>query len=273
MVKYNKQNVESFFKNQILPSFAQEAHPGLIRTFDKNLFELEIIMKIIEQSNKKDKPVIVDFGCGLGINLMILSKYFGCECIGIDRYEEFDESHGREVGSTNQVIERLNHFQVQIIEANPVNFKTYECVADIVTSFDVIEHFNFPPTQYLNNMIESLKSGGYILVGTPNQAHIFNRIKLLFGKNVWEDFDYWITYSPFYGHVRELLTSELRVLFKKINLHDNKVYQSSYPLFSRLKTKMPIVLAKLIYGVCKIPFLIFPNFNYYNLIVSKKTSK
>ena len=39
-------------------------------------------------------------------------------------------------------------------------------------------------------MLKSLKVGGNILVGTPNQAHIFNRIKLLMGKNVWEDFEY-----------------------------------------------------------------------------------
>jgi SAM-dependent methyltransferase len=247
-----------------------EARPGLIRTFDKNIYEIEIILKTLNESKSKNRPVIIDYGCGLGINLMILSKLFNCSCIGIDRFDEFDEKHDRQVGNTNQVIERLKNYGVDIIIANPVSFESVNQSADIVTSFDVIEHFNFPPTEYLSSMLNSLKVGGSILVGTPNQAHIFNRIKLLFGKNVWEDFEYWMNYNPFYGHVRELLTSELKMVIVKMGLKDYKMYQSTYPLYSRLKSMLPKNISRLLYGCVRLIFVLFPNFNYYNLIVAKK---
>ena len=75
-----------------------------------------------------------------------------------NRFDEFDEKHAREVGTTNQVIDRLKEYGVDIIKANPVSYQSDYRSADIVTSFDVIEHFNFPPTEYLSNMLKSLKS-------------------------------------------------------------------------------------------------------------------
>ena len=271
MIVFSKSKVEKFFHSDILVTFPKEARSGLIRTFDKNLYELEIIVKTLNMSEGKDRPLIIDYGCGLGINLLILSKLFNCSCIGIDRFDEFDEKHAREVGNTSQVIERLNNYGVHIIKANPVSYQSDAHLrADIVTSFDVIEHFNFPPIDYLSNMLKSLKIGGSILVGTPNQAHIFNRIKLLFGKNVWEDFDYWMNFNPFYGHVRELLTSELKMVIEKMGLNDYNMYQSSYPLYSRLKAKLPRSISKMVYGLAQIVFFLFPNFNYYNLIAAKK---
>jgi SAM-dependent methyltransferase len=270
MIIFSKSKVEDFFHSDILVTFPKEARPGLIRTFDKNIYEIEIVIKTLNKAEAKDKPVIIDYGCGLGINLLILSRLFNCSCIGIDRFDEFDEKHAREVGTTNQVIDRLKEYGVDIIKANPVSYQSDYRSADIVTSFDVIEHFNFPPTEYLSNMLKSLKVGGSILVGTPNQAHIFNRIKLLFGKNVWEDFDYWMNYNPFYGHVRELLKSELKMVIEKMGLNDYEMYQSSYPLYSRLKSKLPKSISKIIYGFSQIIFVLFPNLNYYNLIAAKK---
>ncbi|BFG70363.1 hypothetical protein KACHI17_12440 [Sediminibacterium sp. KACHI17] len=270
MLKFNKKEVELFFYNEILSSFSKEAQPGLIRTFDKNIYEIEIIIKILNNAGKTENPTIIDFGCGLGINLMILSKYFNCKCIGLDRYDEFDEIHAREVGTTNQVVSRLQQFGVEVIPSNPITYKFENEIADVVTSFDVIEHFNFPPNEYLANMINAVRTGGHIMVGTPNQAHIFNRIKLLFGRNVWEDFDYWMNYNPFYGHVRELLTWELKKVIESMGLKHYTIHQSSYPLYSRLKMKFPRPIANVFYNIGKVIFLLFPNLNYYNLIAARK---
>lgn len=270
MFKFSKKELESYFYSDILVTFPEEARPTLIQTFDKNIFEIEKIIRTLNDSGVKDRPVVIDYGCGLGINLMILAGFFNCTCIGIDRFDEFDERHDRQVGNTNQVVKRLETFGVDVIVANPVSYELISQIADIVTSFDVIEHFNFPPTEYLSRMLNSLKVGGSILVGTPNQAHIFNRIKLLCGRNVWEDFDYWMKYSPFYGHVRELLTSELKMVIMHMGLKDYHIYQSTYPLYSRLKMIFPKMLSSIIFSLVKLVFVLFPDFNYYNLIVAKK---
>ena len=78
MIKFSKSKIESFFHSEILVTFPSNAKPGLIRAFDKNLFELEIIIKTLNNSEVKDRPIIIDYGCGLGINLLILSKLFNC---------------------------------------------------------------------------------------------------------------------------------------------------------------------------------------------------
>jgi cyclopropane fatty-acyl-phospholipid synthase-like methyltransferase len=272
MINYDKKNLKLFFKNVILPTFEKDAHFGLLNTFEKNLFEVKAIVDTLNRMHLDRQPVIIDFGCGLGINLMILSKYYGFKCIGIDRYEEFQDSHKREVGSTIQVIDRLEKFDVEIIPKNPVTFRFDFPIGDVSTSFDVIEHFNFPPIEYLNNMVSSLNDGGYVLVGTPNQAHIFNRIKLLFGFNVWEDFQYWLKHNPFYGHVRELTTNELKFVIQSINLKVVKVLNTSYPFNNRIKNKFPFVVATILNLLVNLLFFLNPKLNYYNLVISKKNN-
>jgi len=268
---FNKKNVTEFFINNVLKSFPEKSRSGLLHNFDKNLFEIETIIKLKNTHNiSTNRPVIADFGCGLGINLIILSKYFNFNCIGIDRYDEFEPIRDREVGSKSDVISRLESYDIKVYNENPVTFKLKETNLDFVTSFDVIEHFNFSPSDYINNMISSLNVEGYILVGTPNQVHIYNRIKVFFGKNIWEDFDYWFNSNIFYGHVRELTTKELKsVLYSPILLF-YKNYTSSYPILARLRNYLPLYLAKIIYTFIKIIFLLNPNLNYYNLSVSKK---
>ena len=76
-----------FLENKILPTFNEAAHNGIRNMFNKNLFEINIIVNKCQNNSK----IIYDFGCGTGINLMILSSVFGFKCFGIDRGEEFSE--------------------------------------------------------------------------------------------------------------------------------------------------------------------------------------
>jgi len=101
-----------------------------------------------------------------------------------------------------------------------------------------------------------------MLIGTPNQAHIFNRIKLLFGKNIWEDFDYWFNNKIFYGHVRELTTNELISIPLSMGLNNIKIYSSSYPLIYRLKSVTIYKILNYIFSSI--------NLNYYNLVIAQK---
>jgi 2-polyprenyl-3-methyl-5-hydroxy-6-metoxy-1,4-benzoquinol methylase len=253
--------IYNYFKEEILPTFSISAQNGLNNMFYKNLFEIK---HIINQCNLdvSNNFKIMDFGCGLGINLMILSGLFGFECYGVDRGEEFSSEHNREVGNINQLENRLTKFGVKFINHDPTTEFESHLRVDVVTSFDVIEHFNFSPIVYLLNMQKSLKPGGSLLIGTPNQAHIYNRYKLLFGNNIWEDFEYWYNCKIFYGHVRELTTKELIQIPKKMQFINTRIFSSSYPLIYRLKSK-------LIYRILNFIFSFF-NLNYYNLVIATK---
>jgi len=254
--------IKQFFELEILPTFNESAHSGLRNMLHKNIFEIKNIVKVVSTNEDISQPKIMDFGCGLGLNLMILSGLFQYECYGIDRGEEFSNEHNREVGNISQLETRLNKFGVIFIKQDPTISFIKDLKVDIVTSFDVIEHFSFSPKVYLANMLNSLNKKGFLLIGTPNQAHVFNRVKLLFGENIWEDFEYWYNNKVFYGHVRELTTNELRSIPESLELSNIKMYSSSYPLIYRLRS---FILYKLLNSI----FSIF-NLNYYNLVIAQK---
>lgn len=95
-------------------------------------------------------------------------------------------------------------------EALPFNDGSF----DWVTYTDVIEHHAFSPRRVLAEIRRVLADGGRILVTTPNHASIYNRMSLLLGRSVNDDFvHYFETCADrdFYpGHHREYTKKELR---------------------------------------------------------------
>ena len=85
---------------------------------------------------------------------------------------------------------------------------------DFVTYLDVIEHHAFSPRRVLQDIHRVLAPGGYIVVTTPNHSSLYNRLSLLAGRSVLDDFDsYFDTcadMTTYPGHHRELTRDELR---------------------------------------------------------------
>jgi SAM-dependent methyltransferase len=54
---------------------------------------------------------------------------------------------------------------------------------DSVIACEVIEHLNFNPLPFFQEVNRVLKPGGYFYIGMPNQAHIVERIKLALGRS------------------------------------------------------------------------------------------
>jgi SAM-dependent methyltransferase len=254
----NSKKFEHVFQ-EILRSFPEKARGGMLRNLGKHQFEItNIVSRISDWSVPKIK--VIDFGCGVGINLILLKMLFNFECIALDRYVEFSDHFEREVGTKQTVIDRLKAFGVQVFEVDPVAGTLPDVCenADLVTSFDVIEHFCFSPARYLERMRYCLKSNGAIVVGTPNQVHLKNRLKCLFGKNIWEDFQYWSTCENFFGHVRELTPDELLYLMSQFS-RDVRLNYSTYPL-ADVKGGF---IKQIFVLVAKLILKLVPKFNYY----------
>jgi SAM-dependent methyltransferase len=85
---------------------------------------------------------------------------------------------------------------------------------DFVTYTDVMEHHSFSPKRVLQEIHRVLAPGGRVIVVTPNHASIYNRLKLLFGGSVNDDFDYFFDTCAderiYDGHHREYTRAELR---------------------------------------------------------------
>jgi 2-polyprenyl-3-methyl-5-hydroxy-6-metoxy-1,4-benzoquinol methylase len=229
---------DNFYDNYLYSIFDEKHHRQLEVDKFKHKFEIENILSCLKENGGES---VIDIGCGAGVNQIILSKLYGIKCTVIDRFEEFNPEHNRTAGDTDRVIKRLNEHSIKVIVGSyaDIDFSDMESSFDVVTSFDVIEHLNHRPKLFLDILNKLRNPEGRVLMGTPNQQHIMNRIKSVFGKNTWEDFDIWFECENFYGHVRELLPSELLKIGNLYNKDssnvDVKILSSNYPFQFRLK--------------------------------------
>ncbi len=95
---------------------------------------------------------------------------------------------------------------------------------DLIVFAEVIEHLYTSPEQVLNCLRRLLRSGGRILVQTPNAAALKKRLKLLAGKNPYELIRLDRT-NP--GHFRELTVRDLRRYAKLCGFEVEELWMDS----------------------------------------------
>jgi SAM-dependent methyltransferase len=92
---------------------------------------------------------------------------------------------------------------------------------DFATYTDVVEHHPFSPKRVLAEIHRILVPGGRLILATPNHASIYNRIKLLFGASVNDNFDYFFNTNAdaqtYDGHHREFTRAEIRSALEQTN--------------------------------------------------------
>ena len=94
---------------------------------------------------------------------------------------------------------------------------------DVVCALDIIEHLG-NPRDLLNIAGRQLRAGGMLVILTPNEAHLANRLNLLLGKSVNKDAEYlfW-NIGEYRSHIKEYTVDEMqRILrlagFQNINI-------------------------------------------------------
>ncbi len=266
MKKYSQKLASEFdllFDKDLLEKFPIRSHPGIKNNKGKYRFELERIASALDSCNAVKVPAIMDVGCGFGVNLIMSKLLWEVEAVGLDRFDEFNDIYDREVGSRSVVINRMKSVGIMVKEldiiSNPFDFEPFKF--EVISNFDVIEHFTFSPILFLKKMFDSLAFGGTLLVGTPNQVHLRNRVRCLLGKNTWEDFDYYINTEVFYGHVREFTPNEFRLICETMSQRVS-IHYSTYPLsYSASIAKNQF--SKLFFIISDYVIRMFPTLNYY----------
>lgn len=105
-------------------------------------------------TEKREKPKLLDFGCGTGINLVHFSKYF--EAYGMDSSVDAI-GFCLKRGLKNV---RLFNFE-KINEDNP-----FQIQFDVITLLDVLEHLD-DEAKYLSLFSHWLKESGILLITVP----------------------------------------------------------------------------------------------------------
>lgn len=202
----------------------------------------QIFLSLLSESYDK----ILDVGCGKGYFTYVSAKEKKIKhSYGCDVYDEFQKDE------IAPFVERAEYAQ---IENNILPFRDNEF--DLVFSVDVIEHivddFNF-----VREKIRVCRSGGKVIIGTPNRwriANIFLKIigRLKYPRRMGRD-----TYGDVI-HIREYSKKDLISLLQK----ENKINQNSLeiipcwygiPALNLGVDKMPRALE----GICNFWFVGF----------------
>lgn len=150
---------------------------------------------------------ILDIGIGYGFLDIFLKEDFGLDVAGMEIEENIPsycllaESHGIPI-----IPGELSKKQCSIADNS----------FDIVIFSEVIEHLRISPLKVLLEIKRILKSGGRLLLTTPNMARLTNILRLVMGRNIVEEFpddDSQLNHiTDRMTHIREYTMNELRLL-------------------------------------------------------------
>lgn len=183
---------------------ADAAYPEWVRSSVSAAGTKLRVLRHMLASARSEKPALLDVGAQVGAMAAYAAR-LGFRVAAVDypnyarRFGAILKPHGVDYHSCD-------------IAREPLPFA--DVTFDFVTYMDVIEHHSFSPKRVLLEIFRVLRPGGQVIITTPNHASIYNRISLLAGRSVNDDFRYFFedcAARDFYpGHHREYTRRDLR---------------------------------------------------------------
>ncbi len=175
---------ESYYQNK-------SVHYGIGHT------RLNRIMSLVGRDPGR---TVLDIGCASGY-LGKLIKDLGNHVDGV-------EVSAAAADEARKKLDTVYVFDIEQEWPEDIAHNTY----DLMLCTEVLEHV-FDPAQVLRSASQLLKSGGSIIISTPNFMSWMNRVKFLFGRFEYADqgvFDF--------GHIRFFTYAYLKKVLKENNL-------------------------------------------------------
>ena len=174
--------------------------------------KVQILRYVREKARANgSSPRLLDIGAQVGSFALYAAK-LGCRVAALD-YGFYAKIYGR-IAADHGV-----DYRECDLSSQPLPFAGD--AFDFVTYTDVIEHHAFSPRRVLQEIHRVLVPGGCVVVITPNQASIYNRLALLAGASVYGDFDHFfdrcLDSDVYPGHHHEFTKSELTTALERTN--------------------------------------------------------
>ena len=233
---------------------------------DNNLNKyIIIISQLAKQHSPKSKVLSIGSGpCDLEA---ILSK-LGYDITAVDDLKERWHLIGKNRERIKYFAKRMN---IKLMSQPVQIIKGKENYFDAVLLIDIIEHLHRSPRDLLNYSISSLKTGGLLLIGTPNSVALAKRVKVLLGKTnyVSANLFYW-SIGEYRSHVREYTKSELKQVLSYHNLTVVNSKMRNILTDMTDMTNQGAFFQKIIVKTYKLISGLYPNFRDTIVISGKK---
>lgn len=220
---------------EVAEQFGEPARSTILfENWIKHLFELQLIRDVLPEAG-----TLVDVGGGLGVNLICLRRlgYRG-RLILIDRFAEYDASNRMGAQERGRAI--AAEHRVEILESEfwpTLDLPVADSQADVVTSFDVVEHLPGNPLQHIGEIQRTLRAGGTFILGAPNASSLMKRVDLAVrGRHPYAHFEDWMR-APYHEHYREYTPSEYREILTRTGFRVTRQLMSSAVPLSRARNR------------------------------------
>lgn len=253
----------------LLETYSSKARPSILNEKAKYYAELTVVVDVLNAlpRGRSSRFKFLDVAGGSGNFAWLVKDLFDLDVFMVDRQTEFAPELGRVMGDSDGVVQRMSKKEITFAAVDPVSgdfLKDKDF--DVIVNFDVIEHLSCGVPLFVEKLSRKLTDTGYLIISTPNQVHLLNRMKSLLGKNTWEDYEYYMSCDQFFGHIRELTLSEFKDLISvtcaPIRVFGRSHQLNKYGTIGRKKL-FPLVVGKLF------DFL-FPFFAYQLFSISQR---
>ena len=225
---------------EILTSVANRYPESLRQSYlddvSRSSFQIGLVKKLVAIEN----PQVADLGGGTSLFSA------GCAAVGmkvtlIDDFQ--DEGYKSDAVSKSLSIHR--ELGVSVISRNVVEqgIDLPRDTFDAITTFDSMEHWHHSPKKLFHQVVDSLRPGGWFILGVPNCVNLRKRIAVPLGRGKWSQMKYWYEAEVFRGHVREPDVDDLRYIARDMGLTDVKILGRNWLGYCnpRLRKIMPLI--------------------------------
>lgn len=158
---------------------------------------------------------VLDFGCGACFLAAVLQR-MGFSCAG---WDDLNDYWHRQRDNFQRILDFVRWAGVDLHVADHSRCPFERESFDMVMAHGVIEHLHDSPRRILNDLLELVRSGGYLFITVPSAVNIRKRIGVLLGRTNYPPFDsyYWYP-GTWRGHVREYTRDDLARLARNLGL-------------------------------------------------------
>ena len=177
-------------------------HEGyLVEMRERYIFLLDRMGRDLSRGDR-----VLDAGSSPGLFTQLM-RGAGYEASGIDLHP--DKRFPPAVGNTEMNL--FLDLGIPVVKSDIVNepFPFRNEAFDAVMMNETIEHLFGSPLPCMKEIRRVLKPGGLLYMTTPNVSQLANRIKFLFGQNIYTPVEVLVNVPPYKCHSREYTMSDL----------------------------------------------------------------